>query len=88
MPDPPLGVDLPAGSIGVLTAGWDDPVEMLASAVDLCNERLRGAATAEIVAHVVQEEDAEVAAALRGAVAWLRRRGGRQPVASAARAPR
>ena len=24
-----------AGSIGVLTAGWDDPVEMLASAVDL-----------------------------------------------------
>src|SRR6185437_5165474 len=70
--DPTPDAELPAGSVGVFTAGWDDPVEMLAAAVDLCNARLRGPATAEIVVHVIHEEDAVVAAALGRAVARLR----------------
>jgi len=72
--DPEPNADLPAGSVAVLTAGWDDPVEMLAAAVDLCNARLRAGdrRTAEIVVHVVHEEDAEVGAALGRALARLR----------------
>jgi hypothetical protein len=71
--DPEPSADLPVGSVAVLTAGWDDPVEMLAAAVDLCNARLRvgDRRTAEIVVHVVHEEDAEVAAALGRALARL-----------------
>ncbi len=63
------GADVPAGALGVVSAGGDDPVEVLGAAVDLCDGR-HGTA-AEIVAHVVQEEDPEIGAALRHAAARL-----------------
>ncbi len=58
-------------AVDVVTAGDDEPVEMLAAAVDCCNAR-PGEDTVEIVAHVLHEEDPEVAAAIGRAAVRLR----------------
>ena len=69
-PDLPPDADLPARTIGIVTAGGDDPLEVLEAAVDRCNARPEGTA-AEIVAHVIHEEDPEIAAALGRAAVRL-----------------
>jgi len=69
--DPDPGADLPSGAVGVFAAGCDEPVEMLAAAVDRCDARW-GTSAAEIVVHPVQEEDPETAAALGRATVRLR----------------
>jgi hypothetical protein len=72
VPDLAPDAEPPAGAVGVLTAGCDDPVEMLSAAVDRCNARSGDAASAEMVVHVVHEEDVEIAAALDRAAMRLR----------------
>jgi hypothetical protein len=65
--------DVPAGAgaVGLVAAACDEPVAMLAAAVDRCNVG-PDADAAEIVIHVVQGEDPEILAALHGAVARIR----------------
>jgi hypothetical protein len=70
-PDLAEGAAPPAGAIGVVTAGGDEPIAMLAAAVDLCNARPAGA-TAEIVTHVLHDDDPEIAAAIARGVVGLR----------------
>src|SRR5262249_54561098 len=61
----------PPGGVSIVAAGCDDPAELLTSAVERCNA-WPGITAAEIVVHVVHEEDAPVAAALDRAMVRLR----------------
>jgi hypothetical protein len=69
LPDLAPEADVPAGALGIVTAGGDDPAEMLEAAVDLCN--VRPGPAAEIVAHVIHEEDPDIARALERAAVRL-----------------
>ena len=82
------GAAPPAGAIGVVTAGGDEPIAMLAAAVDLCNARPTGT-TAEIVTHVLHDDDPRNRRRhrARGRRAPSRQ-GGHQPVAGGAGVPR
>jgi hypothetical protein len=62
----------PARTLRVIEAGCDDAVAMLAAATDRCNARPDAPAAAEIIAHVVHEEDPDVAAAIDRASVRLR----------------
>jgi hypothetical protein len=61
----------PAWGVSLFAAGCDDPAALLGAAVERCNA-WPGTTDAEIVAHVIHEEDPEVAAALDRAVVALR----------------
>jgi hypothetical protein len=57
--------------LSLIEAGCDDPVEMLAAAVDRCNQ-WGGTSTAELVVHHLHEEDPEFVSAVDRAAVQLR----------------
>jgi hypothetical protein len=65
------GAEPVPGVLSLIEAGCDDPAEMLAAAVDRCNQWGR-TSTAELVVHHLHEEVPEIAAAVDGAAVRLR----------------
>lgn len=60
-------------ALPVIPIGGDAPGRMARDAVDLCNTRLEGGLSAQLVLHPIHEDDPEVAPAVERAVLALRR---------------
>ena len=70
--DPQPSVAPGARVLSIAAIGSDDPLDFLAAAVDLCNDRLGAPSTVQIAVHPIHEEDPEIGAALERAVGRLR----------------
>src|SRR5262249_55448172 len=65
------GAEPAPGVLSLIEAGCEDPVEMLAAAVDQCNQ-WGGTSRGELVVHHLHEEDPEFAMAVDRAAVQLR----------------